>query len=227
MCGRFTVSVSKEELKDYLKEEYQIEEFVGDIELPRYNVAPGQKVISVINDGTQHRAGLLQWGFVPFFAKDESIGSKMINAKAETLNEKPSFKPSLTHKRCVVLADSFYEWKEEDSRKQPMRILLKDQKLFPMAGLWSTYTREDGTKLYTCSIITTSANSFMTPIHNRMPVILNHETRAIWLDTNNKNINHLMSILTPYDANQMFAYPVSNMVNNPKNDSISCITKVV
>jgi len=226
MCGRFTITLQKKELREYVYEKYQIPTMRDDIQLPRYNVAPGQQVISVLNDGTAYRIGLLQWGFVPFFAKDEKIGFNMINAKSETLIEKPSFKPSFLNKRCIILADGFYEWKREDGTKVPYRFTLTPESLFPMAGLWSSFTRLDGTKLFTCTIITTKANTLMAPIHDRMPVILTDETVSTWLNPQVNDLSYLSNLLTPYDSSKMSFYRVPTIVGNAKNDSPECISRI-
>jgi len=196
MCGRFTVTVSYEELTRHLTKTYQIDPLDLQTKLPRYNISPGQEIISVINDGRKNRVGLLKWGFIPSFAKDENIGFSMINAKAETLSEKVSFKESLRFKRCVVLADSFYEWRKDGKDKTPYRFLLKDQKLFPIASLFSTYQKTDGTKIHSVTLITTKPNDLVKDIHNRMPVILNEKDQAIWLDPSITNIDEGLNPLS-------------------------------
>lgn len=226
MCGRFTITVDLEDLRVYLEENYDIHDLKTEFKLPRFNVSPGQDVITIINDGTKNRVGTLKWGFVPPFAKDEKIGYQMINAKAETLHEKPSFLPSFKSKRCVILADSFYEWKKEGSAKTPMRILSKDEKIFPMAGLWTTFTKEDGTKLHTCTIITTEANDVMKDIHERMPVILDEKSLITWLNPKENNIYSLSQLLKPYASHKMKSYQVSTFVNHASNDSKECIKPV-
>jgi putative SOS response-associated peptidase YedK len=226
MCGRFTLDIEPEAMTNYLYEHYQIENLNEDIRLPRYNVAPGQQILTVLNDGKKYRAGTLKWGFVPFFSKDEKIGYKMINARAETLAEKASFKQSLVNKRCIILADGFYEWKKENNAKFPMRFRLKERELFSFAGLWSSYTREDGTKLYTCTIITTTPNSLVSPVHDRMPVILTKDAEKIWLNPEQKDPQLLTSLLNPYDVNHMEVYPVSSLVNSTKYDQKECIEAV-
>ena len=183
MCGRITFTFSKDELAGYLKEQYQIEDLRQTFDLPRYNVAPGDDIISVINDGKNNRVGRLKWGFIPAFAKDEKIGFKMINAKAETLFDKPAFRQAAMQRRCVILADSFYEW---DQSKQPYRIFTKGNHIFPLAGLWNTYQRANGEKVHTVAIITTNANHPMRRIHERMPVILDERSQRVWLDINEK-----------------------------------------
>lgn len=226
MCGRFTITVTMDELKDYLSEYYDIDEMKGDFVLPRYNVAPGQEVISVINDGQKNRVGLFKWGLVPSFAKDEKIGYSMINAKSETLQDKPSYRPSLEHKRCVILANGFYEWKKEDQHKIPMRILMKDQSIFPIAGLWSTYVRPDGTKLHTCTIVTTAANALVSEIHDRMPVILTEETKTSWLNPRITDYKILTKFFKPFDSEHMYSYQVSSLVNSAANDLKECIEPI-
>ena len=223
MCGRFTITVDLEDLRVYLEEHYDIHDFKTAFDLPRFNVSPGQDVITIINDGAKNRVGTLRWGLVPSFAKDEKIGYQMINAKAETLHSKPSFLPSFTSKRCVILADSFYEWKRNEKTKQPVRILKKDEKLFPMAGLWSTFTKDDGSKLHTCTIITTEANELMKDIHERMPVILDDDSLKTWLNPRVTNLYELSKLLRPYDAKQMKSYAVSHVVNSSKNETADCI----
>jgi len=226
MCGRFTISISENELRDYLKESFDIEEAKSDFELPRYNVAPGQPVISIINDGKKNRVGLFKWGLVPPFAKDEKIGNNLINAKSETLVDKPSFKPSFQSKRCVILANGFFEWRKEEKGKTPMHILMTDHSIFPMAGLWSTYIKDDGSKLHTTTIITTSANELISSIHDRMPVILTEESKKIWLNPNIKDFPTLQKVLTPYDASKMKTYRVSSLVNSATSESADCIKEV-
>lgn len=226
MCGRFSISVNNEDMRQYLIDSYDIEDFNNDIKLPRYNVAPGQNVIAIINDGSRNRVGLLKWGFVPFFAKDEKIGYKMINAKSETVSDKPSFRESFINKRCIILADGFYEWQKTDYSKIPMRILLKDHSIFPMAGLWSSYTRSDGSKLFSCTILTTNANKTVSPIHDRMPVILSNESKNVWLNPTIKDKDLLTKLLIPYDDNKMYTYKVSTLVNKATNESAEIINSI-
>ncbi len=226
MCGRFSLAVNREEMLEYLHDEYLIDELTEEALLPRYNVAPGQKILSVLHDGLKFRVGMLQWGFVPSFAKSEKDLSMMINAKAETIALKPAFRSSLEHKRCVILADGFYEWKKEESKKTPMRILVNDLPILPLAGIWSTFTRPDGTKLYTCAILTTSANELMSSIHDRMPVILTKANQAIWLDSGITNSETLSQALLPYDSAPMKAYEVSSLVNRATFDGPECISPV-
>ncbi len=220
MCGRITFTFSKGELAGYLKEQYHIESLQQDFDLPRYNVAPGQDIISVINDGHKNRVGALKWGFIPSFAKDESVGFKMINARTETLFSKPSFKEAALTRRCVVLADSFYEW---DKAKQPYRIFTKGQHIFPLAGIWNTYKRANGDAVHTVAIITTTANKPMRNIHERMPVILDEHSQKIWLDMYETDESILKNVLKPYKDDEVLMYPVSHHVNSPAHDDELCI----
>jgi len=226
MCGRFSISVTKAELLEYLQSEFEISEIGDDIHLPRFNVAPSQKILSIVNDGKKNRIGLIRWGLVPSFAKDETIGSRIINAKSETVAEKPSFTPSLEHRRCVILADGFYEWDHQGKAKTPMRFVLDGRKLFPMAGLWSAFEKPDGSKLYTCAIITTHANGIVSPYHDRMPVILDGLGQNLWLNPAITDPLILKSVLLPYDESRMRTYEVSRIVNNANTDTIECIHPV-
>ncbi|PKK99666.1 MAG: hypothetical protein CVV57_01025 [Tenericutes bacterium HGW-Tenericutes-2] len=226
MCGRFTITIDLEDLREYLVDHFDITELKSEFELPRYNIAPTQDVITIINDGSKNRVGLLKWGLIPPFAKDEKIGASMINAKSETLMEKPSFRSSFQTKRCVILADSFYEWKREENKKTPMRIGLNNNQIFPMAGLWSTFTRPDGTKIHSTTIITTHANELMSEIHDRMPVILDDQEVATWLNPRIQDLNMLSKMLKPYESKAMYSYKVSPIVNNARNEVKECILKI-
>ncbi len=221
MCGRFTIVVTIEELIG----RYLIEQPMTGYPTPRYNVAPMQDVWAIIHDGRKNRLGELRWGLVPSWAPDDKVGSKMINARAETLMERASFKTLVGRKRAIIPADGFYEWRKEGSRKQPMRITMKDGALFSMAALYDTWQAPDGRKLSTCTIITTAPNRLMADIHDRMPAILSPEDEAPWLDRGNGDIEALLALLRPYPAERMRAYPVSPIVGNVKNDSEECIAE--
>lgn len=212
MCGRFTLTVEL----DVLFERFQMA-YESDVWLPpSYNIAPTHKVLAVIRGEKGNKLGPLQWGLVPSWAKDPSIGAKMINARAETLHEKASFKPLVQRKRCLVVADSFYEWKREGTKKQPYRIQLKDGKPFAMAGLWSIWGK-GAEKLATCTIITTSSNDLMAPLHERMPVILHPEDEEIWLNPY-RSFSDVQPLLKPYPDESMKLYPVSSKVNSAKEN---------
>jgi putative SOS response-associated peptidase YedK len=217
MCGRYSLTSKLNNLQARFDFE------AGNLVYrPRYNVAPTQDVLAVVNDG-RNRAGFLRWGLVPFWAKDPRIGSRMINARAETVAEKPAFRRALRKQRCLVLADGFYEWKKEGSAKVPMYIAARSGEPFGMAGLWETWKAPSGESLHSCAIITTAANSLMEPIHERMPVILTQEAEATWLDAGIDDPGPLTRLLLPYPAAELEAYPVSTLVNSPRNDARECL----
>lgn len=211
MCGRFNLYSNI----DILLERFELTN-VDWIELsPRYNIAPSQDVLAVVQGEHGNKGGFLKWGLVPSWAGDPKIGYKMINARAETLAEKPSFKKLLSRRRCLIIANGFYEWKKEGTAKQPYHIRLKNGEVFAFAGLWDRW-EQNGEKMQTCTIITTEANPLMKEIHDRMPVILTRETEKIWLDRNAGE--EAKKVLTPYDHHEMEAYPISSLVNSPKNE---------
>lgn len=219
MCGRFTIGFNKKELEQFVKDEYNIDKIDINIQIPNYNVAPGSNIISIINDGQKYVIGQLKWGFTPPFQLDNNIN--IINARAETLFEKPMFKSVIMHNRCIVLADSFYEWRNLDG--QPMRIMTLD-KIFAMAGIWATFTDHKGNKINTVAIITTESNQAMREIHERMPVILSKEDERIWLSPYSTK-EEIIELLVPYD-DSMKIYPVSKKVNSTRVNDISLIAEV-
>ena len=226
MCGRYGISVTKNELREYLSKNYNIDVLDENIILPRYNITPGQNAISLISDGTKFRIGLLKWGFVPDWSTDENIGYHMINARSETLSTKPSFKKSFKQKRCIIIADGFFEWYRTTSTKTPYYFYLKNRKIFGFAGLWTVKTRSDGSKLYTCTIITTKANTIMDDIHDRMPIILSEKAAKIWMDPNLRDINALNKILKSDEMDDLQFHKVSSRVNKAENDDLGLIMKV-
>lgn len=221
MCGRFTITVSYDELKDYVHDTFGIGSIKEDLYAPNYNVAPGTKIISVIFDGKKHRIGLLKWGFSPSFKTEQKMN--LINARSETLFEKPLFKTAALNQRCVIIADGFYEWKQ-DSSKQPMRITTNDQ-MFLMAGVWNQAVNDKQEKEFNVAIITTKSNAQMNEIHERMPVILKPEDVKIWLDNEIKDINLLKSVLIPYEE-ALTIYPVSKKVNQATYKESDAILKI-
>jgi putative SOS response-associated peptidase YedK len=196
--------------------------------MPRYNVAPTQPIATVVAtpENPEPHFDFLQWGLVPSWAKDPAIGSRMINARAETVVEKPSFRAAFKRRRCLILADGFYEWQTQANRKikQPHYIFLKDHQPFAFAGLWEHWSDSaSGGELQTCTILTTTPNELMEPIHNRMPVILAPEDYAAWLDPDYYQPQALQEMLRPCDDGAMDRYLVSTVVNKPQNDSPDCI----
>ncbi|MGC5773592.1 SOS response-associated peptidase [Paenibacillus pabuli] len=222
MCGRFTIT----DPIDAILDRYYASIADGFEYKPNYNAAPMQYIPTIIGSKDGNRLGSLRWGLVPVWAKDDKIGNKMINARAETLAEKPAFKRLVGSKRCIVPCSGFYEWRKEGSTKQPLRILMKDDRLFSLAGLYDTWTDPDGNKLSTCTIITTEPNSLMEDIHNRMPVILRPEDEAEWLGRDNDDVQSLLGLLQPYQASEMRAYEVPKEVGNVRNNSVNLIKEV-
>ncbi|MBN1991911.1 MAG: SOS response-associated peptidase [Anaerolineae bacterium] len=220
MCGRFSLATNQKKLAESFAEFKLPEEMA-----PRHNIAPSQPVAVVANNG-QGQVEFFQWGLVPAWAKDPAVGNRLINARSETLAEKPSFKNAYKRRRCLVLADGFYEWRKEPNSKAktPMYIQLLSKEPFAFAGLWESWHGADGSHLLSCTIITTTPNELMADIHNRMPVLLPPETYPLWLDPAERNPAELKELLKPYPAAQMIAYPVSKVVNNPRNDTPDCIT---
>ena len=195
---------------------------------PRYNIAPSQPVLSVAadRDSGARVAEFLRWGLVPHWAKDPSIGNRMINARAETLADKPSFRGPLRHNRCLIPASGFYEWRKQGTSKQPMFVRMADGQPFALAGLWATYTPPDGSELRSCTIITTEPNSLLATIHNRMPAILDPVDYDTWLDPAIQHPPDVLPLLVPFEAEKMDAYPVSTVVNSPANDVPDCLKRI-
>ncbi|WP_199616088.1 SOS response-associated peptidase [Paenibacillus alkalitolerans] len=211
MCGRFTLSAEWGLVRDWFFIELaeQMEKIA-----PRYNIGPGQNVLAVIAHDGKRRAGFLNWGFQ----------RSLINARAETLAVKPTFRSLLARKRCIIPADGFYEWQAgENNKKQPLRITLTDRPLFSFAALYETYVQPDGAKHHSCVIITTASNSFMSPIHERMPAILRREDETVWLDRSITDADRLLPLLVPGNGGNMRAYPVSTAVGNVRWDAPECI----
>lgn len=223
MCGRFTLFTDYEQI---------LERFDVDIAFneenysPNFNVAPSQSVISIINDGSSNRLGSLKWGLIPGWAKDEKIGYKMINARSETVDEKPSYRNAFLKKRCIIPMDSFYEWKLETDGKVPMRIKMKSDEIFGAAGLWESWKNPNGEMVHSCTILTTEANSLVKDIHDRMPVILTRENEMEWLNPSLMEKEILKGMLIPFDASLMEAFPVSSEVNSPKNNHIGLLNSL-
>ncbi|TXK70642.1 SOS response-associated peptidase [Paenibacillus sp. N3.4] len=222
MCGRYTITVTLDEL--LLR--YDISYNYSARYSPKYNVAPGQLIMAVIHDGEKNKLGELRWGLIPEWAKDDKSAYQMLNARAETLADKPAFRKPLERKRCLIPADSFYEWKGTGKQKQPMRIMLRSQEVFSIAGLYDTWVSPEGNRISTCTVITTAANELVADIHDRMPVILTKESEALWLDRSIKDVAVLRPLLQPYPTDDMLAYPVSSRVGNVRNDDKSCIEQI-
>lgn len=217
MCGRFTLTTNL----GAIAKRFGVARFLEEVG-PRYNIAPTQTVIVVNDDGTRHLEQI-RWGLIPSWAKDPAIGNRMINARAETVATKPAFRVALRKSRCLIPADSFYEWQQIDRRKQPVRIVFKSREPFGFAGLWESWTSPEGEEVRTCTIITTEANELLKIIHDRMPVILTREDEAIRLDPSIQDPASLLPLLKPYQSEDIEFYPVSTWVNNPAHDSPQCV----
>ena len=219
MCGRYSLIADIGELQERFG-------FDGPelTHVPRYNIAPTQMALTVTN-GNGRRSSYMRWGQIPSWAKSASVGSRMINARAETVAERPSFRTAFQRRRRLVLADGFYEWQRKGSRKMPMRITMASGEPFAFAGLWDAWRDPKGEVVRSCAIITTSANELLGPIHDRMPVILPRELESLWLDHDIQD-STLAGILTPHPADEMAVYEVSSMVNSPANDGPEMVVPV-
>lgn len=222
MCGRFTQTATPETVAKQFRVEGPMPLFK-----PNYNIAPTQRVVAVrLNSETGKReCVLLRWGLIPSWAKDTKIGNQCINAKAETVAEKPSFRAAFRKRRCLVIADGFYEWQRAGERKQPMWISRKDRLPFAFAGLWEHWKPAEGESLETCTIITTEPNDIMAPIHNRMPVLLNPASFDQWLDLE-APVEPLKAFLRPCPGAELQAWPVSPLVNNPRNNAPQLLDRI-
>lgn len=223
MCGRFTLVADLSEVMA----RFHIPA-VGDgwDDAPQYNIAPSQDVWAIVQDGKENRMGKLRWGLIPHWAKDMAIGHKMINARAETLAEKPSFKRAFRRRRCLIPADGFFEWRETAAGKKPVRVRLRSGELFAFAGLWERWVADDGKEVTSCAIVTTEANALLRDIHPRMPVILRREAEAVWLDRTIQDTSYLQDLLVPYPSEAMDVYDVSPVVNSARNNTPECIQPV-
>lgn len=222
MCGRYNLITDTQALVDFFEIENVLFDF-AELE-PRYNIAPGQAV-PVVRTGEAGRELLLaRWGLVPHWSKEARSKYSTINARAETVAEKPTYRDAFKHKRCLIPATGFYEWRPEGDKKMPHHIRMRDGEIFAFAGLWDRWGKE-GEGFESCSIIVTAANETMQPIHERMPVILNRAQYNSWLNTGHYNRVQLESMLAPYAA-ELDVYPISRKVNNPGNDNPSLIEPV-
>ena len=213
MCGRYTITINA----DTARQDLGIAEMPEDYH-ERYNVAPTQPVV-VVADDESRKAEWMRWGLIPFWAKDPSIGSRLINARAETVAEKPAFKQAFAKRRCLILADGFYEWQKgagAGGRSRPFLFKLEDDKPFAFAGLWDIWKDPEGEPLRTCTIITTEANALVRPVHERMPVMLSGDAMWAWLGLDSPK--DLAALLKPYPAGAMKGYPVSARVNRTELD---------
>ncbi len=217
MCGRFTITIEPA----FFQQELDLGQVPSEW-TPRYNTAPSQD-IPVVLDKDSRDVEMLRWGLIPFWAKDEKIGYRMINARSETIQEKPSFRNAFKQRRCLILADGFYEWQKQSGSapKVPFYFQLADGAPFAFAGIWETWSPAQDEMVRSCAIITTEPNDLVAVAHDRMPVMLDKDMMWAWLEE--KPADNLQAMLAPYPAEKMRAHPVGLAVNNPKNDSAECV----
>ncbi len=219
MCGRFTLTSSEEQIAAILPG------LIFDAPVTaRYNIAPTQSILAVLNEAPR-RATPVHWGLIPSWAKDPAIGNRMINARAETVHEKPAYKRPFQRQRCLILADGFYEWRKNpaDKKKTPVYAHLHNHRPFAFAGLWDRWRSSEGEPITSATIITTTPNDLMADIHDRMPAILPAEAYGLWLSADAPPTEDLRALLSPYPAEDMAAYAVSTRVNRPTTDDPGCI----
>lgn len=222
MCGRVTIQTPAADIA----REFALTGIRHGLERPRYNLAPTQLVPVVVNDG-ERMLDAYRWGLIPSWAKDASIGNKLINARGETVAEKPSFRSALKRRRCLVVVDGWFEWHQGTKPKTPYLFRRKDGRPLAFAGLWEEWKAPDtGEVLRTCTLITTGANALAAPIHDRMPVVLPPEARDVWLRPEPQEAAVLRPLLVPYEGDELEAYEVSRLVNSPANDVPACIEPV-
>ena len=219
MCGRFSLIVPGQELA----EEFDLPSV--PVTEPRYNIAPTQPVAVVrLHPGTRERELThVHWGLIPFWANDPTIGARMINARAETVAEKPAYRAAFKYRRCLVPASGFYEWQKRNGYKQPHYVHHNEGEVLALAGLWEHWQSEDGSEIESCTILTTRPNELMQPLHNRMPVILQPKDYAAWLQSDGTNMDELQHLLRPAPDAMLAATPVSTYVNRPENEGPECI----
>lgn len=217
MCGRFNLITDAQALVDFF-------ELSNCLDVaPRYNIAPSQDLLAVRQQDDRRMAGLLHWGLIPHWSKDRKIGYKTINARAETVAEKPAFRSAFRRRRCLIPATGFFEWRTAESGKQPYNIVRRDGDLMAFAGLWESWTSQDGERIDSCTIIVTEANDSVRPVHDRMPVILDPEKYPTWLDPAVQDPAELQSLLRPCPAQLITAFPVSRSMGNPANNGPDCV----
>jgi len=217
MCGRFALAIAPEELAEWFQLP-EVPEFPA-----RYNIAPSQPIAAILKtpERRDRHLRLLRWGLIPSWAKDPGIGNRLINARAESVAAKPSFRSAFKRRRCLIPASGFYEWQKQNRGKQPYFVRLRDQPVFAFAGLWESWQ-----DIPTATIITTAANPDLQPIHDRMPVILQPQDYETWLDPDLQNPDQLQSLLQPLPPRTIESYPVSSQVNVPSRDSPDCMAPV-
>jgi putative SOS response-associated peptidase YedK len=211
MCGRFAQRTDPKRVAKW----FGVEE-VPELE-PRYNIAPTQEILGVRETEDGREVAFYKWGLIPSWAKDTSIATRLINARSETVREKPAFRQAFKQRRCVIPADGFYEWQRTEGRKQPFFFQMRDESPFGFAGLWEQWKGEEGQVINSCTILTTEANEVLKPVHDRMPVILHPDDYALWLEHDTRKLEMVEDLLRPYPAEEMASYPVSTLINRPRS----------
>jgi len=212
MCGRFVLVTDLTKIM----EEFAIKKVASDFH-PNWNISPGQYIPAVVQRDGQNILESFLWGLIPSWSKDPSIGNKMFNARAETVDKKPSFRDAFKKRRCLIVADGFYEWKREGNKKMPLYFYLKSGRPFGFAGIYETWISPEKKQINTCTIITTEPNKLTQSIHNRMPVIVKKELEGFWIDPDSNNKEGLLAILKSYSSEEMMMSPVDpNLLMKPK-----------
>lgn len=220
MCGRYNLITDAAALIDF----FELSE-ASPCE-PRYNIAPSQQVPAVREEGGKRRLVQLRWGLIPSWSTSEKTGYSLINARAETLAQKPAFRSAFRRRRCLIPATGFYEWQARDGGKQPFHIRIGEGRLFAFAGLWERWQINEQAAIESCSIVVTDANRKLAPVHDRMPVILDPADYPAWLDTAISDPAALQHLLRPCPEHWLFLYPISSKVNKPGNDDPDCIAPI-
>ena len=221
MCGRYSLTSNLGELGERF--DFEASDLIHN---PRYNIAPTQQILTVTHNGSRNEASLMKWGLIPPWSKTPDISSRMINARGETLEEKPSFREPLFKRRCLVLADGFYEWTKTNAGKRPMRIKLRSGEPFGFAGLWEIWKSPGDEIIRSCTIITTHPNKLMERIHHRMPVIIPKDSEDLWLDSRNQDADSIRDLIKPFPGDEMEVYEITNLVNSAANDIPDVLARV-
>lgn len=220
MCGRFSLDAEMPQLSQRFEAEA-----IPDWH-PRYNIAPSQPCLALVEEGNARRFKMMTWGFIPRWSQERNIPLQLINARAESVQSKPMYKDPLQHHRCIIPADGFYEWEEVEQEKIPFRVTHKSGAPFALAGLWDISKNDKGEEILTFTIITVPANEILYQLHDRMPLILKREDEAVWLNPALTDIGQLIALMQPYPSEEMHFYEVSKAVNSWKNDTADCIQPI-
>jgi len=225
MCSRYSLTRRPQwsEPDVEISESAEMESFA-----PHYNIAPSQRILTLRQRAStgKREAGRMRWGLIPYWAKDPGMAQHLINARSESVLEKPAFREAFAKRRCLIPADGFFEWKKEGKLRRPFRYTMKDDSIFYFGGVWERWRAPDGTPVFSCSILTTEPNELVRPIHNRMPVIVPQKDQPVWLDATLVKPSEVQEVCAPLPAEEMKCYEVSRVVNNPNNDGPECIAPI-